>query len=86
MAFERGKYGMEYNARGYDGESSGLGCLVAVIAAVAAVSIGWTVFSRFRERERVVETVAGSVVASIDAQLAAIEQSIRKNFAKDSNG
>jgi len=58
MAFERGKYGMEYNARGYDGESSGLGCLVAVIAAVAAVSIGWTVFSRFRERERVVETVA----------------------------
>lgn len=34
----------------------------------------------------VVETDAGSVEASIDAQLAAIEKSIRKNFAKDGNG
>ena len=31
----------------------------------------------------VVETDAGSVEASIDGQLAAIEKSIRKNFAKD---
>ena len=34
----------------------------------------------------VVETDAGSVEASIDGQLAAIEKSIRKNFAKDGNG
>jgi len=33
----------------------------------------------------VVETDAGSVEASIDGQLAAIEKSIRKNFAKDRN-
>ena len=33
----------------------------------------------------VVETDAGSVEASIDGQLAAIEKSIRKNFAKDSS-
>ena len=33
----------------------------------------------------VVETDAGSVEASIDGQLAAIEKSIRKNFTKDRN-
>ena len=34
------------------------------------------------DRACVVETAAGTVDASVDAQIAAIEKSIRKNFAK----
>jgi LysM repeat protein len=62
MAFERTKFGMEYNPRSFDGgESSGLGCLIAAIAAVAAVSLGWAVISRLRESARVEEAVAVAV-------------------------
>lgn len=39
--------------------------------------------ARLERRASVVETAAGSVDASIDVQLAAIEKSIRKSFSKD---
>lgn len=39
--------------------------------------------SKLDEKACVVETAAGSVDASIDVQLAAIERSIRKNFSKE---
>jgi type III secretion protein L len=38
--------------------------------------------SKLDDRACVVETAAGTVDASVDAQIAAIEKSIRKNFAK----
>lgn len=62
MAFERAKYGMEYNPRSFDGGApSGLGCLIAAIAVVAAASLGWAVLSRLREDGRVKEAVVVAV-------------------------
>ena len=48
MALARGKYGVEYNPRQVDGDSSGLGWIVAVVALVALVSLAWTLVGRFR--------------------------------------
>ena len=46
MAFARGKFGIEYNPRRPDDESSGLGWIVAVVALVALVSFAWTLVRR----------------------------------------
>ena len=59
MAFEKAKYGLEYNTRSFDGGApSGTGCLIAAIAVAAAVSLGWAVLSRMKESARVEEAVA----------------------------
>ena len=46
----RGKFGIEYNPKPLDDDSSGVGWIVLVVVAVAAVSLAWTLFSRFRAR------------------------------------
>ena len=46
MAFERGKFGIEYTPRKPDEESSGLGWIFAVVALVALVSFAWTLVRR----------------------------------------
>ena len=48
MAFERGKFGLEYDLRQKDESSGGLGWVVAAIAFVALVSLAWTLIGRFR--------------------------------------
>ena len=48
MAFERGKFGIEYNPKRMDNESSGLGWVFAVVGVVAFVSLCWTLVGRFR--------------------------------------
>ena len=47
MAFERGKFGIEYTRRKPDGDSSGLGCLYAVVALAALVSFAWMLKDRW---------------------------------------
>lgn len=48
MAFERGRFGLEYDPRQRerDNESSGLGWVFALVAAVASASFVWTRFVR----------------------------------------
>ena len=46
MAFERGKFGIEYTQKRPDEESSGLGWIVAAVALVALVSFAWTLVRR----------------------------------------
>ena len=48
MAFERGKFGLEYDLRQKEEPSGGLGWVVAAIAFVALVSLAWTLIGRFR--------------------------------------
>ena len=48
MAFERGKFGLEYDLRQKDESSGGLGWVVAAIAFLALVSLAWTLIGRFR--------------------------------------
>ena len=48
MAFERGKFGLEYDPRQREKPSTGLGWTVAVISLVALVSLAWTLIGRFR--------------------------------------
>ena len=48
MAFERGKFGLEYDLRQKDESSGGLGWVVATIAFLAFVSLAWTLVGRFR--------------------------------------
>ena len=58
MAFERGRFGIEYDLRQREERSGGLGWVVAAIAFVALVSLAWTLVGRFRSRvEDVPETV-----------------------------
>ena len=60
MAFERGKFGLEYNPRQTDEPSGGLGWVVAAIAFVALVSLSWTLIVRFRSSD--VEATADDVL------------------------
>lgn len=48
MAFERGRFGLEYDPRQRDKPSTGLGWSVAVISLVALASLAWTLIGRFR--------------------------------------
>ena len=47
----RGKYGVEYNPKPLDDDSSGLGWVVVAVIAVALVSLSWTLVSRLRSRD-----------------------------------
>jgi hypothetical protein len=48
MALERGRFGIEYNPRHVGRDSSGLGTVVVVVAAIALVSLAITLFGRLR--------------------------------------
>ena len=50
MAFERGRFGLEYDPRQREKPSGGLGWVVAAIAFLAFVSLVWTLVGRFRSR------------------------------------
>lgn len=54
MALVRGKFGIEYNPRQNERDSSGLGWVFVLVAAVALISLVWTLVGRFRG-ETVVE-------------------------------
>ena len=47
---ERGKFGIEYNPKPLDDDSSGLGWIVLAVVAVAAVSLVWTLVSRIMSK------------------------------------
>ena len=47
---ERGKFGIEYNPKPLDDDSSGLGWIVLAVVAVAAVSLVWTLISRIMSK------------------------------------
>jgi len=55
VAFERGKFGLEYDLRQKEESSGGLGWVVAAIAFLALVSLAWTLIGRFRSNAEEVE-------------------------------
>ena len=48
MSLARGKFGIEYDPRRMEPESSGLGWVFVVVALVALVSFAWTMVKHFR--------------------------------------
>ena len=50
MAFERGRFGLEYDPRQHEEASGGIGWVVAVVSVVALVSLAWSLVGRFRTR------------------------------------
>lgn len=58
MAFERGNYGIEYNPRQFDKDSSGSGWVIFVVVVLAALSLSWTIVSRIRAGRAVEAEVA----------------------------
>ena len=64
MSLARGKFGIEYNPRQKERESSGLGWVFVLVALVALVSFGWTLVKHFRaNREERRETAAAEKAA-----------------------
>lgn len=47
---ERGRYGVEWTPRPDDGESTAIWRVLAAVAAIALVSLGWTLVNRFRAK------------------------------------
>ena len=60
MALVRGKFGIEYNPRQKERDSSGLGWVFVLVAAVALVSLVWTLVGRFRGGEEAERSVVPS--------------------------
>ena len=69
MAFERGKFGLEYDLRQKDESSGGLGWVFAAIAFVALVSLAWTLIGRFRSdaEDAVVDIAAAEEPLNVEA-------------------
>ena len=57
MSLARGKFGIEYNPRKMEPESSGFGWIVIVVAFAALVSLSWVIVKRIRSVEPVPETL-----------------------------
>ena len=57
MSLARGKFGIEYNPRKMEPESSGFGWIVIVVAFAALVSLSWVIVKRIRSAEPVPETL-----------------------------
>ena len=69
MSLARGKFGVEYNPRQMERDSSGLGWVIALVALVACASLAWTLVKRLRAPEddpaaEVVPAVSPDAVAS----------------------
>ena len=62
MAFERGRFGLEYDPRQRENTSHGLGWVVVAVVFVAFVSLAWTLVGRFRTRAEEVAIVETTVV------------------------
>lgn len=50
MAFERGRFGVEYDPRQRDKPSGGLGWVVVVVVLLAFLSLAWTLVGRYRSK------------------------------------
>jgi hypothetical protein len=55
VAHISGKFGIEYNPRQNERDSSGLGWVFALVAVVALISLIWTLVGRFRGGEEEAE-------------------------------
>ena len=68
MSLARGRFGIEYNPRQMEPESSGFGWIVIVVALAALISLSWVVVKRIRGAEPEPETIEiasdGSAAAS----------------------
>jgi hypothetical protein len=60
LAHIRGNFGIEYNPRQRERDSSGLGWVFVLVAVVALASLAWTLVGRFRSREQIPEDVVPS--------------------------
>ena len=87
MSLARGKFGVEYNPKRMERDSSGLGWLVAVVALAAFVSLAWSLVRRIRshaEEARLLEAVqaeqAPPAPQERDLPQQAVSQSVFKAF------
>ena len=71
MSLARGKFGIEYNPRQMEPESSGFGWVLVVVAFAALISLSWVVVKRIRSSEPVPETLE---IAVAEPAAAAVRQ------------
>ena len=57
MSLARGRFGIEYNPRQMEPESSGFGWVAVVVAFAALVSLSWVIVKRIRGAEPVPEAI-----------------------------
>ena len=57
MSLARGRFGIEYNPRQMEPESSGFGWVAVVVAFAALVSLSWVIVKRIRGAEPLPETI-----------------------------
>lgn len=64
MSLARGKFGIEYNPRQMEPESSGFGWIVLAVALAALISLTWVIVKRIRAADAVPETLEIAVTES----------------------
>ena len=65
MSLARGKFGIEYNPRQMEPESSGFGWIVVLVAFAALISLAVVIVKRVRSDEPVPETLEISAAATV---------------------
>ena len=65
MSLARGKFGIEYNPKQMEPESSGFGWIVVIVAFAALISLAVVVVKRVRSDEPVPETLEISAAATV---------------------
>lgn len=73
MSLARGKFGIEYNPRQRENESSGLGWLFILVACVALVSLVATWISRYREAKAEREMVESQIEQPVESGETVVE-------------
>ena len=73
MSLARGKFGIEYNPRQRERESSGLGWLFVLVACVALVSLVATWISRYRAAQEEQELVESQIEQAAKPEVSVVE-------------
>lgn len=83
MAFQRGRYGVEYNPRPVRDDSSGIGWVFAVLCVVALVSLAVTLVNRFRSSPEEAAAVAEAPPPAVRTVETAPEDSVSVPVLQD---
>ena len=86
MSLARGKFGIEYNPRQMEPESSGFGWVVVAVAFAALVSLSWVVVKRIWSDEPVPETLeiaAAEPAAAVAPPPSAVTNEVPRAVVRD---